>query len=238
MTCNREERVCQSIFPVSRQFPRSPNDNAVIDKDLVGARAIRRVRARVLPFFVVLYIIAYIDRANVTFAKLSMTADLKFSEEVFGFGAGIFFIGYLVLEIPGALIMERWSARIWIARILVTWGIVTILLGFIRTANEFYLLRLLLGLAEAGFFPGLIVYLSRWFPWEERARAMGAFILAVPVSFAVSASAVRTLSEAQLVRIGRLALDVHPGRHSCDCRRIYHFALRDRPSEGRQMDAG
>ena len=159
----------------------------MIDKDLVGARAIRRVRARVLPFFVVLYIIAYIDRANVTFAKLSMTADLKFSEEVFGFGAGIFFIGYLVLEIPGALIMERWSARIWIARILVTWGIVTILLGFIRTANEFYLLRLLLGLAEAGFFPGLIVYLSRWFPWEERARAMGAFILAVPVSFAVSA---------------------------------------------------
>ena len=159
----------------------------MIDKDLVGARAIRRVRARVLPFFVVLYIIAYIDRANVTFAKLSMTADLKFSEEVFGFGAGIFFIGYLVLEIPGALIMERWSARIWIARILVTWGIVTVLLGFIRTANEFYLLRLLLGFAEAGFFPGLIVYLSRWFPWEERARAMGAFILAVPVSFAVSA---------------------------------------------------
>jgi ACS family tartrate transporter-like MFS transporter len=161
--------------------------SAVIDKDLVGARAIRRVRARVLPFFVVLYIIAYIDRANVTFSKLSMTADLKFSEEVFGFGAGIFFIGYLVLEIPGALIMERWSARIWIARILVTWGIVTVLLGFIRTANEFYLLRLLLGFAEAGFFPGLIVYLSRWFPWEERARAMGAFILAVPVSFAVSA---------------------------------------------------
>ena len=91
--------------------------SAVIDKDLVGARAIRRVRARVLPFFVVLYIIAYIDRANVTFSKLSMTADLKFSEEVFGFGAGIFFIGYLVLEIPGALIMKRWSARIWIARI-------------------------------------------------------------------------------------------------------------------------
>jgi ACS family tartrate transporter-like MFS transporter len=127
--------------------------NAVVDTDLVGARAIRRVRGRVLPFFIVLYIIAYIDRANVTFAKLSMTADLKFSEEVFGFGAGIFFIGYLVLEIPGALIMERWSARIWIARILVTWGIVTVLLGFIRTANDFYLLRLLLGFAEAGFSP-------------------------------------------------------------------------------------
>lgn len=161
--------------------------NAAVAQELVGARAIRRIRARVLPFFFVLYIIAYIDRANVTFAKLSMTADLKFSEQVFGLGAGIFFIGYLVLEIPGALIMERWSARLWIARILVSWGIVTVLLGFIHTANEFYLLRLLLGFAEAGFFPGLIVYLCRWFPWEERARAMGAFILAVPVSFAVSA---------------------------------------------------
>ena len=161
--------------------------NTVFEKEAIGARAIRRVRARVLPFFCVLYIIAYIDRANVAFAKLSMSADLKFSEEVFGLGAGIFFIGYLVLEIPGALIMERWSARIWIARILVSWGIVTVLLGFIHTAREFYLLRLLLGFAEAGFFPGLIVYLSRWFPWKERARAMGAFILAVPVSFVISA---------------------------------------------------
>lgn len=161
--------------------------NTAADNATVGQRAIRRIRARVLPFFFVLYIIAYIDRANVAFAKLSMSADLKFSEEVFGLGAGIFFLGYLVLEIPGALVMERWSARIWIARILVTWGIVTVLLGFIHTANEFYLLRLLLGFAEAGFFPGLIVYLSRWFPWEERARAMGSFILAVPVSFVVSA---------------------------------------------------
>jgi ACS family tartrate transporter-like MFS transporter len=122
------------------------------------------VRSRVLPFFFLLYIIAYIDRANVTFAKLSMQADLKFSEQVFGLGAGIFFIGYLVLEIPGALIMERWSARLWIARILVSWGLVTVALGFIQSANEFYALRLVLGFAEAGFFPGLIVYLSRWFP--------------------------------------------------------------------------
>jgi MFS transporter, ACS family, tartrate transporter len=155
--------------------------------ETVGARAIARVRSRVLPFFFLLYIIAYIDRANVTFAKLSMQADLKFSEQVFGFGAGIFFIGYLALEIPGALIMERWSARLWIARILVSWGLVTVALGFIHSANEFYVLRLVLGFAEAGFFPGLIIYLSRWFPWEERARAMGAFILAVPVSFAVGA---------------------------------------------------
>ena len=160
---------------------------AAMDKGAVGARAIARIRRRILPFFFLLYIIAYIDRANVTFAKLSMSADLNFSEQVFGLGAGIFFIGYLVLEIPGALIMERWSARLWIARILVSWGIVTVLLGFIHSAKEFYVLRLLLGFAEAGFFPGLIVYLSRWFPWEERARAMGAFIMAVPVSFAVGA---------------------------------------------------
>src|SRR4051794_33469535 len=179
------ERIADRFCPSPTGSGYSGMTNAVIEKSTVGERAIQRIRARILPFFFVLYIIAYIDRANVTFAKLSMSADLKFSEEVFGLGAGIFFIGYLVLEIPGALIMERWSARIWIARILVTWGIVTVLLGFIHSAKEFYILRLLLGFAEAGFFPGLIVYLSRWFPWEERARAMGAFILAVPVSFAV-----------------------------------------------------
>src|SRR5687768_8642363 len=106
----------------------------------------RKVSRRVLPFFFLLYIVAYIDRANVAFAKLPMVADLGFSEAVFGFGAGVFFLGYFLLEIPGAVIVERWSARLWISRILITWGACTVLVGFIRTANEFYIARFLLGL--------------------------------------------------------------------------------------------
>src|SRR5690349_17353599 len=124
----------------------------------------RKVARRLLPFVFVLYIIAYLDRANVGFAKLAMTADLSFSEAVFGLGSGIFFLGYFLLEIPGALIVERWSARLWIARILVSWGLFTVLVGFVRTPAQFYGARFLLGLAEAGFFPGVIVYLTHWFP--------------------------------------------------------------------------
>src|SRR5687768_12299564 len=125
----------------------------------LGDRVRKKVSRRILPYFFILYIVAYIDRANVTFAKLPMLADLKFSEAVFGTGAGIFFLGYFLLEIPGALIVEKWSARLWLARILVTWGIFTVLVGFVRTPAEFYTSRFLLGLAEAGFFPGFIVYM-------------------------------------------------------------------------------
>jgi len=145
-------------------------------------RARRKIARRILPFVFVLYIIAYLDRANVAFTKISMTGELGFSEAVFGFGSGIFFIGYLFLEIPGALIVERWSARKWIARILVSWGICATLLGFIRTPFHFYAARFLLGLAEAGFYPGIIVYLTHWFTGRDRARAMSGFILGIPVS--------------------------------------------------------
>jgi ACS family tartrate transporter-like MFS transporter len=147
----------------------------------------RKVARRLLPFAFILYIVAYLDRANVGFAKLAMTADLSFSEAVFGLGSGIFFIGYFLLEIPGALIVERWSARKWIARILITWGFCTVWVGFVRTPTEFYASRFLLGVAEAGFFPGLIIYLSHWFVERDRARAMAGFIIAIPVSLALGA---------------------------------------------------
>jgi MFS transporter, ACS family, tartrate transporter len=147
----------------------------------------RKVSRRVLPFFFLLYIVAYIDRANVAFAKLPMLADLGFSEADFGFGAGVFFLGYFMLEIPGALIVERWSARLWITRILITWGFITVLTGFIQTPAQFYTARFLLGLAEAGFFPGVIVYMSHWFPSRDRGRALAGFILAVPISFVIGA---------------------------------------------------
>jgi ACS family tartrate transporter-like MFS transporter len=147
----------------------------------------RKIAWRVLPFVFVLYIISYLDRANVGFAKLAMVDDLKFSEQVFGLGAGIFFIGYLFLEIPGALLVERWSARKWFARILISWGFVSALTAFVRTPMQFYCARFFLGVAEAGFFPGLIVYFTHWFTSRDRGRALAGLILAVPFSLALGA---------------------------------------------------
>jgi len=147
----------------------------------------RKVHLRILPLIFVLYLVAYLDRSNVAFAKLAMSADLDFSDAVFGFGAGVFFIGYLLLEIPGALIVERWGARWWFARILVTWGICTVLVGLVETARQFYVTRFLLGVAEAGFFPGAIIYLNQWFPSQYRGRAMARFIMATPIALTIGA---------------------------------------------------
>src|SRR5207247_8180128 len=147
----------------------------------------RKVAWRVLPLVFLLYIVAYLDRANVGFAKLRMASDLKFSEEVFGLGIGIFFIGYLILEIPGALLVEHWSARKWFARILISWGLISALTAFVRTPSQFYIARFLLGVAEAGFFPGIIVYFTHWFTGAERARALSGLVMAVPCSLALRA---------------------------------------------------
>jgi MFS transporter, ACS family, tartrate transporter len=148
----------------------------------VGLRATRRIAWRLLPFLFVLYIIAFLDRVNVGYAGLEMARDLGFSDRVFGLGAGIFSIGYFSFEIPGALIVERWSARKWMARILITWGFVTILVSAVHTPGQFYLARFLLGVAEAGFFPGIVVYLTHWFRYEDRAKAAAMFMAAIPMS--------------------------------------------------------
>ncbi len=116
------------------------------------------------------------------YAALEMSHDLGFSDRVFGMGAGIFFIGYVLLEIPGAVIVERWSARRWIARIMISWGFITVLVGLVHTSREFYTARFLLGMAEAGFFPGVIVYLTHWFRHEDRAKAIAVFMTAIPLS--------------------------------------------------------
>ena len=147
----------------------------------------RKIALRILPLVFVLYIIASLDRANVAYAKINMMADQGFSEAVFGFGAGIFFVGYLLFEIPGAIIVERWSARRWMARILLTWGVCAIVCGFVKTASQFYTARFFLGLAEGGFFPGIIVYLTHWFRAPDRARAISGFVLAVPISLSLGA---------------------------------------------------
>jgi ACS family tartrate transporter-like MFS transporter len=159
----------------------------ITDGGTVGERARRRVTRRLMPYLFLLYVIAYLDRVNVGYATLEMTKDLAFTPEVYGFGAGVFFVGYFLLEIPGTILVERWSARRWIARIMVTWGLVAALTGFVQTATQFYWIRFLLGVAEAGFFPGVIVYLSHWFRYEDRARALAMFVAAQPISNIIGA---------------------------------------------------
>jgi len=148
-------------------------------------RVVRKAARHTLPLVFVMYLVAFLDRANVAYAKLTMSADLGFSEQVYGFGAGLFFIGYLFLEIPGALIVQRWGARRWIARILLTWGVCTALVGFVHTPHEFYLARFFLGLAEAGLIPGVVVYLHEWFPSQYRAQALARFFMASTFALAI-----------------------------------------------------
>jgi len=145
----------------------------------------RHIARRLLPFLFLLYIVAFLDRMNVGAAALQMPGDLGFDDRVVGLGAGIFFLGYLLLQIPGALIAERWSARRWIARIMTLWGILTLLMAFIHTAREFYLVRFLVGAAEAGFFPAVVVYLSHWFRSADRAKALAGFYAAMPLSYVI-----------------------------------------------------
>jgi len=150
-------------------------------------RARRKAFWRLLPLLFMGYMIAYVDRQNVAVAKLTMTRDLPgFDNAVIAMGAGIFFIGYVLLEIPGTLIVERWSARKWICRIMVTWGLMAGLTAAVTTPWQFYTVRFLLGLAEAGFFPGVIVFLTHWFPSRDRARALASFLIATPTAQIVS----------------------------------------------------
>ncbi len=151
----------------------------------VAERARRRIAQRLLPFLFLLYVIAFLDRMNVGAAALQMPHDLGFSEGVVGMGAGIFFLGYFLLEIPGALIVERWSARRWIARIMISWGVVTVFMAFIHTSRQFYVVRFLVGAAEAGFLPGVIVYLTHWFRYQDRAKAVAFFYAANPLSYVI-----------------------------------------------------
>ena len=150
-------------------------------------RARRKAYRRLLPLCFISYVIAYVDRSNVAIAKLTMSRDLPaFDNAVIGFGFGVFFIGYFLLEIPGTLIVERWSARKWLARIMITWGITAALTAAVKTPVQFYVVRFLLGLAEAGFYPGVIVYLTHWFASRDRARALAYFFVATPVAQIIS----------------------------------------------------
>jgi ACS family tartrate transporter-like MFS transporter len=153
--------------------------------DALEARVIRRITLRIIPFIMLLYFIAFLDRVNIGFASLTMNKDLGFSPSVFGFGAGIFFIGYFLFEVPSNLILHKVGARIWIARVMITWGMVSVAMAFVQGTTSFYILRFLLGAAEAGFFPGIILYLSYWFPARRRAAVTAIFMAAAPLSTAL-----------------------------------------------------
>jgi D-galactonate transporter len=166
-----------------RSMIASTTSGAVADaKTQERNRVYAKVFWRIMPFLMLCYVIAYLDRVNIGFAKLQMSIDLGFSETVFGLGAGVFFIGYFLFEVPSNILMHKVGARVWIARIMITWGILSAAFMYVQTPMQFYVLRFLLGLAEAGFYPGIILYLTYWYPSHRRARVIAVFMSGIPVA--------------------------------------------------------
>src|SRR5712691_3183402 len=155
--------------------------------ETIEARTIRKVRIRILPFILILYIVSFLDRINIGFAALTMNAELGITSQQFGFLVGVFFISYSLLEIPSNLILHKVGARIWIARILIVWGLVAALSGLVHTVHQLYVARFLLGLAEAGYFPGIVLYLTYWFRQQEQAQAIALFLTGLPITSIVGA---------------------------------------------------
>ena len=183
----------------------------------LAASTVRTVTLRLMPLLGLLYLIAYIDRQNVSYAKLEMVGSLGLSETAYGLGASLFFLGYFLFEVPANVFLERVGARIWFARIMITWGLVTVLLGFTQGATMFYVLRFLLGVAEAGFFPGVLFALTLWFPHAHRARMIGWFMIASAIANAIGAAiggALLGLDGAP--RLGGLAMGVPGHRRAGD----------------------
>ena len=155
--------------------------NGTLPETLDGI--VGQVMRRLLPFLLLMYVLAFLDRANIGFAQIALQHDTGISNAAFAFGAGVFFVGYALFEVPSNLLLHRVGARLWMCRIMVTWGIVSAAMSLAHTATAFYVLRFLLGVAEAGFFPGVIYYLTRWFPQSARARAVGLFYFGAPLAF-------------------------------------------------------
>src|ERR1700737_1501622 len=156
--------------------------NPGIDRDKLESLAYSKVTWRLLPFLFLCYVAAYLDRVNVGFAKLQMLNDLKVSDTVFWLGAGIFFIGYFFFEVPSNVLMHRFGARVWISRIMITWALISTGTLYATTPPSFCVLRFLLGVAEAGFFPGIVLYLTYWYPAERRSRVNALFMMGIPVA--------------------------------------------------------
>jgi len=158
------------------------SDTATAASSLLEQRAIRKITWRLIPFLMLLYFVAFLDRINIGFAALTMNKDVGLTSQMFGLGAGIFFLGYFAFEVPSTVILHKVGARFWIGRVMISWGLVSVAMAFTRGPISFYVLRFLLGLAEAGFFPGIILYLSYWFPANHRSAVTAMFMAAAPVA--------------------------------------------------------
>jgi len=212
--------------------------SSAIGEEIQERNAVKRVNWRLLPFLFLLYLIASIDRSNVAFAALQMNHDLGFSASVYGFGAGIFFLGYCLFEIPSNLILARVGARRWISRIMISWGIIACAMMLIRGRVSFYTLRFLLGAAEAGFFPGMIFYLNHWFPAADRARAVSRFMMAIPVAGVLGGILAGGLLglDAKLGLSGWQWLFVLEGLPSVVLGVVVWLVLPDRPEDANWLD--
>src|ERR1035437_10549661 len=166
-------------------------DTATRASGSLEARAIRKITWRLIPFLMLLYFVAFLDRINVGFAALTMNKDIGLTSQMFGLGSGIFFSAYFALEVPSTVILHQVGARFWIGRVMITWVLVSVAMAFTRGPISFYVLRFLLGLAEAGFFPGTILYLSYWFPSHHRSAVTAMFMAAAPMAGLVGAAGVR-----------------------------------------------
>src|SRR3954465_1400976 len=216
----REESMAEAITP---EFERS---------------VVRKVFLRLIPFLFILYIIAYIDRANIGYAALQMNAELALSSEAFGFAAGVFFIGYFLFEVPSNVMMNKYGPRLWIARILITWGAVAVASAFVQNAWQLYIARFLLGVAEAGFFPGIIIYLTYWFRAKEQATTIAFFTAAIPVSYLIGAPLSTFIMDHGSVfgLSGWRWMMILEGAPAVIGGLITYFVLTDRPAQARFLN--
>jgi ACS family tartrate transporter-like MFS transporter len=215
-------------------------DGAHPNGQLSEARTIRAVRIRILPFIFLLYVVAFLDRINIGFAALTMNRELAITSRQFGLIVGVFFLGYFLFEIPSNLILHRIGARVWIARILISWGVVAAATGFVRSVPQLLAARFLLGLAEAGFFPGMVLYLTYWFRQREQARAIALFMTAQPLTSILGAP----LSGLILDHIHWLGMSswrwllVLEGVPAIACGILAYFLLPSRPADATFLTAG
>jgi ACS family tartrate transporter-like MFS transporter len=212
----------------------------VLSVDAPGdAALIAKLSRRLLPFLGLLYVVSFVDRVNVGFAALTMNADIGLSAAAFGAGAGIFFVGYFLFEVPSNLLLQRLGARVWIARIMVTWGVVSMAMALVEGPRSFYALRFLLGVAEAGFFPGIILYLTYWFPASVRGRIVGGFMLAIPLANVIGAPISTALLETPLFGLtGWQTMFVVEGIPAVILGIVVALRLPDGPSDARWLTEG
>ena len=206
----------------------------------IERRTIRKLQIRLLPFLFLLYVVAFIDRINIGFAALTMNKELAITSQQFGFAAGVFFFGYFLFEVPSNLLLLKIGARIWITRILITWGILATLTGFVHTVHQLYVVRFLLGLAEAGYFPGIVLYLTYWFRQREQAQAVALFLTGLPFTSIVGAP----ISGLVLDHVHWLGVSswrwllILEGLPAILCGLLTYFWLPNRPAEAKFLTRG